>query len=74
MLTILFVEDDSAVCEVVMQMLYQRGFAILTAGDAYDAIRILSERHVDVLFTDIIMPDMGEAAAGVPARTGTASL
>jgi|SRR5689334_20837940 len=58
MLTILFVEDDSAVRDVVVQMLHQRGFAVLTAADAYDAIRILRGRHVDVLFTDIIMPGM----------------
>jgi|SRR6185437_2659438 len=58
MITILFVEDDSAVRDVVMQMLYRRGFAVLTAADAYDAIRILNDRHVDVLFTDIIMPGM----------------
>ena len=69
MLTILFVEDDRAVRDVVMQMLYQRGFAVLTAADAYDAIRILRERHVDVLFTDIILPGgMDGVQLAKPAR------
>ena len=58
MFTVLFVEDDRAVRDVVTQALYAKGFAVLVAADAYDAIRILSERHVDVLFTDIIMPGM----------------
>lgn len=60
---VLFVEDDAAVRDVMTQELFVRGFAargfeVLAAGNADDAIRILRERHVDVLFTDIIMPGM----------------
>src|SRR5690348_13131806 len=69
MLTILFVEDDSAVRDVVMQLLYQHGFAVLTAADAYDAMRIVRERHVDVLFTDIIMPGMDGVQLAKQARS-----
>ncbi|HWG79595.1 MAG TPA: response regulator [Stellaceae bacterium] len=63
MFSALFVEDDTAIREVMTQELYVRGFAargfeILAAGNAYEAIRILGERDVDVLFTDIIMPGM----------------
>ena len=68
MLTILFVEDDRAVRDIIMQMLYKRGFAVLTAADAYDAIRILSERQVDVLFTDIMMPGMDGVELAKQAR------
>jgi two-component system, cell cycle response regulator CpdR len=63
MFSVLFVEDDPAIRDVVTHGLYMRGFAargfeVLAAGDAYDAIRTLSERHVDVLFTDVVMPGM----------------
>lgn len=68
MFTVLFVEDDTAVRDVVMQALYAKGFAVLVAADAYDAIRILSERHVDVLFTDIIMPGMDGVQLAKQAR------
>lgn len=54
--TILLVEDDTAVREVVIRMLSERGFGVLSAGDSYEAIRILAERHVDVLFADIVLP------------------
>ena len=57
-LSILFVEDDSAVRDVVMRVLSERGLGVFTAGDGYDAIRVLNDHHVDVLITDIIMPGM----------------
>lgn len=56
--TILLVEDDSAVLDIVMRALSEKGFGVLAAADAYEAIRILAERHVDVLLTDIILPGM----------------
>ena len=58
LLTILFVEDDSAVRDLVMRLLSDRGFAVLTANTAYEALNTLKERSVDLLFTDIIMPGM----------------
>src|ERR1700688_4570072 len=54
--TILVVEDESAVRDLVMRMLSEKGFGVLTAGDGYEALRILSEkRPIDVLFADIVM-------------------
>ena len=54
--TILLVEDDSAVRDVLIRILSEKGFGVLTASDAYEAIRMLGDRHIDVLFTDIILP------------------
>jgi two-component system, cell cycle response regulator CpdR len=56
--TVLFVEDDTSVRDVVIRILSEKGLGVLTAADAYEAIRILAERHVDLIFTDIIMPGM----------------
>jgi|SRR5690242_12057882 len=55
-ITILLVEDDSAVRDVLIRILSEKGFGVLTAGNAYEAIRILGDRHVDVLFADIVLP------------------
>ena len=57
-LSILVVEDDSAVRDVLIRVLSEHGLGVLTASDGYDAVRILADRHVDVLFTDIILPGM----------------
>lgn len=56
--TVLFVEDEALVRDSVAQLLETHGFNVLVAADAYEAIRILVERHVDVLFTDIVMPSL----------------
>lgn len=54
--TILLVEDDSAVRDVLIRILSEKGFGVLTAGDAHEAVRILGDRHVDVLFADLVLP------------------
>jgi CheY-like chemotaxis protein len=54
--TILLVEDDSEVRTVVRRMLLTRNMRVLTASDGYEAIRLLVDHHVDVMFTDIVMP------------------
>jgi CheY-like chemotaxis protein len=53
---ILVVEDETQVRDFVMELLTGAGFSVLVAGDAYEAIRVIAERHVDLLFTDIVMP------------------
>ena len=56
--TILFVEDDSAVRDVVVQILLAKGFQVLVAADGYEAIRLLVVQHVDLMLTDIMMPGL----------------
>jgi CheY-like chemotaxis protein len=56
--TILLVEDDSAVREVVVEILSAKLFHVLVAADGYEAIRLLVEQHVDVMLTDIMMPGL----------------
>ncbi len=54
--TILVVEDDELVRTPVAEALSAVGFRVLTAESAIQAMRILAQEHVDVLFTDIVMP------------------
>ena len=66
--TILFVEDDIAVRDLVTRILSEKGFGVLSAGDAYEAIRHLAEHQVDLIFTDIIMPSMDGVQLAKQAR------
>lgn len=59
--TILFVEDDQNLRTVVARMLERFGFTVLTASNGRDALTIC-EAHaatIDVLVTDVIMPELG---------------
>jgi DNA-binding response OmpR family regulator len=53
---ILFVDDDPELREIVAASLAKPGYAILTARDGYEAIRILANNRVVLLITDIKMP------------------
>jgi signal transduction histidine kinase/CheY-like chemotaxis protein len=58
--TILLVEDETEVRELVAQMLRKSGYTVLTAPDAATALA-LSERHpgpIHLLLTDVVMPEM----------------
>ncbi|MFD1107803.1 response regulator [Pseudoroseomonas ludipueritiae] len=55
--TVLVVEDDLAVREVVVDTLTSLGYTVLRARDAEGAMAIIeSGMTVDLLFTDVVMP------------------
>jgi DNA-binding NtrC family response regulator len=54
--TILYVDDDRSVCDVVAAILAQAGYRVLTAPDVEQALRIIAAHHLDALITDIVMP------------------
>jgi DNA-binding FadR family transcriptional regulator len=66
--TVLVVDDDIPVLDVLAKILEEPGSTVLTAHDAYEAIRILSDRHVDLLITDIRMPGLDGSQLGVQAK------
>jgi two-component system cell cycle sensor histidine kinase/response regulator CckA len=57
--TILVVEDEPAVREIISYVLRRQGYNVLEAGDGPEAIAIWSVQRgeVDLLVTDIIMPN-----------------
>ncbi len=55
---ILVVEDDARVRKTATNILAGRGYQVLEAGDANEALRLLdSASHVDLLFTDVVLPN-----------------
>jgi signal transduction histidine kinase len=55
--TILLVEDDSAVLALVIEMLNDLGYRVITASDAHGALEIVRRgESIDLILTDIVMP------------------
>ena len=55
--TVLVVEDEFLVRDMIAEELRDAGFAVLEAGDGETAARILnSPDRIDILFTDIRLP------------------
>jgi PAS domain S-box-containing protein len=56
--TILLVEDQPEIREVVEASLSEFGYHVLTAADGVEAKRLLEDgRNIDLLLTDIVMPN-----------------
>ena len=58
--TILLVEDEEAVCSLVRGVLESRGYDVLEAKGAYDALEIggRHKKHIHLLLTDVVMPQV----------------
>jgi DNA-binding response OmpR family regulator len=55
--TILVVEDEDTIRKSVAKFLRQCGYGVIEAGDAREARDLLADRHVDLVFSDINMPN-----------------
>lgn len=58
--TILAVDDDRAILNLLHQVLNEAGYHVLVAGGGWDAIREFESngKSVELLLTDVIMPDL----------------
>lgn len=55
---VLIVEDDAAVSRVLARVFDRAGWDASVAPNGQRALEILTDRHVDVMITDISMPKM----------------
>jgi len=58
--TILLVEDEPEVRNVICRVLGKHGFTVLQAADGLDALQLLSRQTapIDLLISDVVMPNM----------------
>lgn len=58
--TILLVEDEAAILTMVLTMLTEQGYTVLTSQSPVEAIRIAGEHanEIHLLITDVVMPEM----------------
>ena len=61
MKTILIVDDDAAVREVLTDILSDEGYRIVCAGDGLKALNVVDQADVDLVISDINMPELNGA-------------
>ena len=57
-ITILLVEDDDLFAGMVDKMLVRAGYNLIRASDGRKAMRAYNPHTVDLVLTDLVMPDM----------------
>ncbi len=58
MARILVVDDDASITRVTREHLTREGHTVIEAYDGSEAVRILQEIPVDLVITDLYMPNM----------------
>ncbi|MCK4710511.1 MAG: bacteriohemerythrin, partial [Gammaproteobacteria bacterium] len=56
--TILVVDDEAALRQLASEILLNKNYRVLSAKNGIEALKILETEHVDLMLSDIIMPDM----------------
>jgi PAS domain S-box-containing protein len=69
--TLLLVEDEAAVRSSARRLLERQGYTVLEARHGADALRIVEEsgRRIDLVVTDLVMPEMGGKELAERLRT-----
>lgn len=67
--TILIVDDDPHVLEVLYARLQSAGYTVLKAGNGQDALVLLKSNRIDLMVSDMKMPGMGGMELLARART-----
>ena len=55
---ILVVDDEEDIREILQRIINAAGYDCSVAGNAVDALKVLEEKNVDVVMTDIVMPGL----------------
>ena len=56
--TVLVVDDESHIRDVVQYALEREGYRVVCAGDGRAALELLKREHVDLVVLDILMPEL----------------
>ena len=57
MTRILIIDDDESILSFLKERLIYEGFNVLTATDAKEGMKLFNDNQVDLVITDIFLPD-----------------
>ena len=55
---VLVVDDDAGVCNSLRDVLREEHCRVFTANGGLEALKVVAEQPVDVVLSDVVMPDM----------------
>lgn len=58
-INVLVVDDEKSILKLAQRLVRQEGYDCLIASNGFEAITVMEETVVDVVITDIAMPEMG---------------
>lgn len=66
--TILVVDDDLAVNHMLCRALSQAGYQVVSAADGLEALDCLKRRPIDLILSDVVMPQLDGLALCMRVR------
>lgn len=69
--TILVVDDDTAIVNIIETALHQQGYRVLTAGDGETACALARQHQPHLIIMDVMMPRCNGILATVSIRAGS---
>ena len=66
--TIMVVDDEQHVVEVVRAMLIRKGYEVIVASNGREALETLEDARPDLILLDIVMPEMDGATLAEELR------
>jgi len=57
--SILLVDDERQILDLNSEVLIDYGFTVYSFDNAQAALELLSSEHIDIIVTDVVMPNMG---------------
>ncbi len=58
MFNVLVVEDDNKLNKLFTAVLVRKGYNVFSAGDGEEALNILDENYIDLIISDVMMPNV----------------
>ena len=68
MTTILVVDDEPTLREIVAEMLREERYTVITAPDGQQAVELVKREHVDLVLMDVMMPGLDGREAYLAMR------
>jgi DNA-binding NtrC family response regulator len=65
---IMVVDDEAAYREVLAKILTKAGYPVITAADGNEALRMFENSHVNLIISDVFMPNLNGYALAARIR------